>query len=131
MKRSESAGVNPASLSVNEERRSAVRHRVTFPVPCWLADGGPVWKAHLRDISTLGIAMDLPQEVSIGSLLEIELQSVSANPVRRVTARVVHVEHVERGWWIAGCAFISELSVNELKLVHAEAVRSKTTDRRR
>jgi hypothetical protein len=123
--------LRPASLSVNEERRSAVRHRVSFPVPCWLADGGQVWKAHLRDISTLGVAMNLPQEVRIGSLLEIELQTVAATPIRRVMARVVHVEQEERGWWVTGCAFVSELTVNELELVRPEAIRSKTTGRRR
>jgi hypothetical protein len=131
MKRLEVAGVNSASLSVNEERRSAVRHRVCFPLPCWPADGGPVWKAYIRDISTLGIAINLPQEVTMGTVLEIELQSVSASPIRRVMARVVHVEQEERGWWAAGCAFIEELTAHELNLVHAEAIRSKATDQRR
>jgi hypothetical protein len=130
MKISAVAGAHSVSLTVNEERRSAVRHRVCFPLPCWPADGGPVWKAYIRDISTLGMAMNLPQEVTIGAVLEIELQSVSASPIRRVMARVVHAEQEGRGWWLAGCVFIGELTANELNLVHAEAIRSKASDRR-
>ncbi len=131
MKRSESAKLDAASLLLYHERRSAVRHRISFPVPCWLADGGPVLKAHIRDMSTLGVALSVPQKLQLGVLLEIELQSVAVGPLRRVMARLVHIEQEERGWWVASCAFVTELSAAELKLVRADAIRTKTADQRR
>jgi hypothetical protein len=121
----------PGSSLLSGERRVSLRRRVSLQVPCWLVDGGPVWKAHIRDISTLGIGMNLPQSVTIGSLLEMDLRSFTEVPVRRALARVVHICQEERGWWLVGCVFINELTVNELKLTHAEAVRSKANEQRR
>jgi hypothetical protein len=123
----------PVSRSPNEERRSSVRYRSSLRVPCRLADdasSGP-WKARVRDLSTIGIGLLLPHKLELATLLEIELVKSNGVLVKKILARIVHVEEDQPRTWITGCAFVSELSGAEMRLFHAEAVRPKTKDNRR
>jgi hypothetical protein len=118
----------------DDERRASTRYRAPLCVPCRLVDGaGATWQAQVRDLSTLGVGLRLPQEVELGALLEIELQRTNGLLVRPVLARVVHVweDDVRGSSCIAGCAFISELCTAELHLFHAEAVKPAARDCRR
>jgi hypothetical protein len=118
----------------NEERRSSRRYPASLRVPVRLADGaGPTWYAPVRDLSTLGIGLRLPQEINLATLLEVKLQQPNGVVVRPVLARVVHLWEEDRCGTscIVGCAFISELSEAELQLFHAEAIRPPAGDGRR
>jgi hypothetical protein len=120
-----------ALRSPNEERRARVRYRASLRAPCRLADGGGAWVARVRDVSTLGIALSLPERLAEAALLDVELQRCNGAMVRRVLARVVHVTRENSCSWLAGCAFTSELTGDELRLFHAEAVRPPVRDNRR
>jgi len=119
--------------SPNEERRATVRHRSALRVSCRLADdpAAEPWKARVRDLSTLGIGLLLPHRRELAELLEIELVKASGALVRTVLARIIHVEEDGPRSWFIGCAFVSELTDEELRLFHAEAIRPKTKDHRR
>jgi hypothetical protein len=118
-------------VSASEDRRRAERHWVTLQACCWLVDGGPVLKAHVHDISNLGIAMIVPQCLPIRALLEMDLQLVNGNPVRRIMARVVHADEQDSGWWLIGCAFITELEASEVQVFDARALRARGHGQRR
>jgi hypothetical protein len=119
------------ALSANEERRSSVRHRVSFELVCRQSNGGGDIKARVRDVSNLGVGMVLPVRVEAGTLLEIELQGPTGRLIRRTLGRVAHVDQEQRGMWLVGCAFVDELTRDELLLFQADAIRAKASDNRR
>jgi PilZ domain len=118
--------------SPDAERRSSVRRRTTFGITYRILDGDERRvEARVRDLSTLGIGFVVPTPLRLSALLEIELRSPKSLLVRQVLARVVHLCEETPRTWIAGCAFVNELSTEELKLFHAEAVRPSAGDNRR
>jgi hypothetical protein len=121
------------SRSPNEERRASVRHRSGLRVSCRLVDdlAAEAWQARVRDLSTLGIGLLLPHKRELAELLEIELVKANGALVRTVLARIIHVEEDGPRSWFVGCAFVSELTDEEMRLFHAEAARPKTKDHRR
>lgn len=124
--------VDHLQLSSNEERRAAVRYRVTLTASYQPADNpSDSRQARIRDISVLGVGLLLSRQLEMGTLLEIELRRANGCPVRTVLARVVHVEAEEHGAWLVGCAFTTELTDAELRLFQAERVRPATPDCRR
>ena len=124
---------DPVSRSPNEERRASVRHRSGLRVSCRLVDdpAAETWMARVRDLSALGIGLLMARRCELAELLEIELVKASGALVRTVLARVIHVEEDRPRSWVAGCAFVSELTDAEIRLFHAEAVRPKAKDHRR
>jgi hypothetical protein len=106
---------SPTSVGTQPDRRAALRHRASFQAPCWLAAGGPVWKGYVRNLSVLGIGMIVPEKVEAGDLIHIDLRRRADTPVRRILARVVHVNQEEGGWWFIGCEFAQPLNDEELR----------------
>jgi hypothetical protein len=118
----------------NEERRASPRHPANVRVLCRMVTGGvapPMWTAQVRELSTYGIGLVLPQSPGLGQLLGIELTRKNGTFVRTVLARVVHQERESRQSFIVGCAFIKELEDEHLRFFHAEAVHPSRPDCRR
>jgi hypothetical protein len=109
----------------SEDRRASPRHAASVRVLCRLVTGGvapPMWTAPVRELSTYGIGLILPQAPGLGQLLGIELTRKNGTLVRNVLARIVHQQRESRQSFIVGCAFIKEIEDEYLSLFHAQAV---------
>ncbi len=72
------------------------------------------WPGSIRDISTSGLGVILKRRFEPGAGLAIELPGVGDRDGETLLARVRHATRLADGRWLHGCAFISELSDDEL-----------------
>jgi PilZ domain len=121
-------------VPASDDRRAGVRHLVNARATCRpLTDAAerPVWKGQVRDIANLGIGLLLTAHLKPGTLLDIDLANQQGNWIGAMRARVVHVEKLEEGFWLVGCAFVTELDDAELRMFNAEKVAPSVPDGRR
>jgi c-di-GMP-binding flagellar brake protein YcgR len=113
------------------DRRACIRHDIALPTRCERAnDPEPVLvKGSARNISREGISVVLGQGFEIGDVLKIELASEQQSIATVVLACVVHVGQ-DGGNWVHGCAFVSELSDQELQQFGAQRVRPEEVEHR-
>ena len=113
-----------------EDRRVVQRFPAPRKVTCRVAtiEGTASWPAQLRDVSFLGVGLLVPEQVTVGTQLFIDLTEAGG---RSVMARVVHVTPNAGGGWVVGCALTSELSDEELQAFQAARVRPTAPDGRR
>jgi len=78
-----------------------------------LRDQAPV-PAQLIDISANGIGLQVAEAIEIGSLLHIQLVSLSGGTNLPMLVSVVRVGSAPDGHWLLGCNFLRELSNREL-----------------
>jgi hypothetical protein len=118
----------------SEDRRASPRHPANVRVLCRLVTGGvapPIWTAQVRELSTYGIGLVLPQAPGLGQLLGIELTRKNGTFVRTVLARIVHQAQESRQSFVIGGAFIKELEDEYLSFFHAQAVHPLRSECRR
>jgi hypothetical protein len=99
-------------------RRAMVRFRCAPPSPgsAFFANSSTSARALVLDLSVGGIGLILNRPVEIGELLRIELQD-SDKTSFELTAHVVNVTPLPDGTWRCGCAFLSRLAEEELKVL--------------
>ncbi len=73
------------------------------------------WAGTIRDISTAGIGLVLKRRFEPGAGLAIEVPPAEDGVEQTLLARVRHATRMPDGRWLLGCAFISELSDDELR----------------
>lgn len=116
----------------DEERRAMVRYHLHAEATCQSsANHDASWRALVHDVSALGVALEIPEKVAIGAILDVELENQQGSPVRWVLARVVHIEEKRPGSWLAGCAFVSELNESQLQIFQAYKIKPAAPDGRR
>jgi len=114
------------------ERRSAGRVRCDLETTCQPITG-PVamsWPARAVEISTSGIALVLGRRFEPGAMLTVRLTSADDHATRMLFLRVVHVARQVAGTWRLGCAFVSELTEEELETFQAQRLRPAEPDNR-
>jgi len=98
--------------------RIAPRHTCGLTTSCEpmsvRSDRDARWPATIRDISVTGIGLLLKRRFERGAGLTIELPENGGNSAYTVLAKVVHATSQPGGYWLLGCAFVSELSDEEL-----------------
>jgi hypothetical protein len=105
----------PTALE-QEDRRDADRFPCALETTCqppsaWATDP---WPATIRDISNNGLSLTLKRRFERGSGLAIELPTEDGSTAT-VLARIIQVKPYALGGWLLGCAFISELSDEEVQ----------------
>jgi hypothetical protein len=117
---------------VGQERRAAVRRPSVRQVTCRVLgrDDRALRLGRLRDVSTFGVGLLLPDPVTPGALLEIDFAGLEQNPGRALLGRVVHLAP-QPGGWLAGCALVKEVGDDALRLFQAAPVRAPAGDSRR
>ncbi|MFO0966421.1 MAG: PilZ domain-containing protein [Gemmataceae bacterium] len=123
----------PEPRCANAERRGDPRHFVDAAVSCRPVgdNAAPNLTGRVRDVSTLGIGLVLPEPIEPGVLLDIDLINNRGNWVGAVRGRVVHNLRTSDGVWIIGCAFVSELDDAELRFFDAQRLRPVMAESRR
>src|SRR5262245_63580011 len=91
--------VEKEQRSRNEDRRGAIRQASRGRANVQLFSDGPLasWHALIRDVSSLGIAFLLPDELPAGAILDLRLETRRGLPIRPVRGRVVHVQDQSDG----------------------------------
>jgi hypothetical protein len=120
--------------SLTEDRRASPRHPASIRVSCQLLDddaAGPGWTAQVRELSTFGIGLVMPEPPGHGQLLAIELARANGTFVRNILARVVHEVRESPRSFMVGCAFIKEMADEHLRFFRAGAVHPSGPDGRR
>jgi hypothetical protein len=83
------------------------------------ADNDVTWPATVRDISQGGIGLVAARRFEPKAVLAVEFPGADTSPADVLFARVVHATALDGGYWLLGCAFVSELSEFELQsLLH-------------
>lgn len=73
------------------------------------------WPAQVRDLSTANIGLLIKRRFEPGTLLAVELQSVTQDYSRTLVARVIQAKSQGGGDWIIGCILASKLDDDELE----------------
>ncbi len=73
------------------------------------------WPAQVRDLSSGGIGLLIKRRFEPGTLLAVELQSLSQDFSRTLVARVIHAKSQGGGDWVIGCILASKLDDDELE----------------
>lgn len=112
------AGDQAAASTGQRDCRVSERHACAIETSCqpptvW-GDKDLKWNARIEDISEGGLSLVLRRRFEPGTGLAIELPATASSPASTVLVRVVHVRQ-HAGAWMLGCAFVSRLSVEELK----------------
>ena len=92
------------------ERRAAVRFASRAHGKCQAVGGEkyPRWRAHVKDVSAVGIALSINRRFEPGSTLIVELQG-KTRP-RHLLVRVVRMIKLATREWLLGCSFLSRLN---------------------
>ncbi len=106
-------GVPRAECRVRE-RRPCDLEASCQPVAARL-DNDLHWPGTIRDISTGGAGLILGRRFEPGAGLAVELPASGDRSEETLLARVRHATRLPDGRWLHGCAFISELSDDELE----------------
>lgn len=108
------------------ERRAWVRYTSNWEASCQgtgaLKDAG--WPGKVLDISLGGIGLILRHRFPPGAPLTVELKSPRGKPPRIVSVRVMHSRPViveGDPSWLIGCAFMRNLTEEELTEFLAES----------
>jgi hypothetical protein len=121
---------NPTSRSKGQERDTAVIERRAFvrfgcnldtslrPIGHTRQDP---WLGTVFNISRGGVGLVLHRRFETGTLLAIELQGRDGLSSGTLLARVAHVTPRGDAEWTVGCAFVHELSEDDLKALVPEA----------
>jgi hypothetical protein len=99
------------------ERRIAVRYSCDVEATCQPGSVLPTdngWPAKAQDISASGIGLILNRCFQPGTFLKIELRGPSAIPMHFLVS-VAHSTPRQDGEWLVGCAFLREMSEDELR----------------
>ena len=102
------------------ERRTWVRYPQNRETACHpiASRSGIHWSAKIQDISATGLGLLVSQRFEPGTILAVDLHSTVTAFTRTLLVRVVHLTVVTTHAslrWIAGCAFLTPLTEDELK----------------
>lgn len=98
------------------ERRRAVRHSCKMETSCHLlalVEGDP-WPGWVRNISVGGISLVLSRRLDTGTLLAVRLKSLTEGFQEELPVRVLYAVEEPGGDWITGCAFMKELTTEQI-----------------
>lgn len=99
------------------DKRIAIRYEVnnTTSCPFVLPIQHDLGKAKIKDVSTEGVGLWMPDSIEPGTLLAIGLSNPSQNFFRTMIVQVVHSTPNRGGGYHIGGAFLTPLSYEELR----------------
>jgi hypothetical protein len=110
----------PRAGSLGPDYRSYERYRGTGEAICRPVTGGDGdcgWLAQIRNVSQGGLALVLRRRFEPGAGLAVELLGADPETSSTVLVRVVHVCAQPDEFWLLDCAFLSDLSEDEVQVL--------------
>jgi hypothetical protein len=116
-------GTSSADLSLGVGCRVRQRHQCGLQTSCRpiaaRSEKDLQWPAQIRDISVASLSLVLGRRFEPGAGLAIEIPATASTSGDTLLVRVLRVTAEPDGTWLLGCAFVSELSEEELQgLLH-------------
>src|SRR5262249_12253736 len=71
--------------------------------------------ANVVDISANGIGLEVSEAVSVGTLMNLNISTLSGGTAMPMLVSIVRVTHQEQRLWLLGCNFLRELNDRELR----------------
>jgi len=99
----------PTSSPQANERRTYVRHF------CDIGAVVDAWPARIQDISRGGVKVVLSRRFEVGTVLKLEVFVPSDESLYMLLAKVVHIVQEPTGSWGLGCAFVQEITDEEMQ----------------
>jgi hypothetical protein len=75
------------------------------------------WLGMVQEVSRGGLRLLLNRRFEAGTLLQVELQGRQGGSPGQLLVRVVRVTPEASQWWVLGCAFVGEISEDEVQLL--------------
>jgi PilZ domain len=72
------------------------------------------WMARVQDVSRSGLGLLFKRSFEIGAKLTVEFLVAGKEQPLQLQVQVVHAEQNSKGEWQVGCAFLEELSEQDL-----------------
>ncbi len=107
----------PALEPQGIERRASTRYPCNLATSCRLVAAviGDSVPGRVRNISVGGLSLVVSHPFDAGSLVAIELRSMTRNLIRPLQVRVLYsIEHPS-GDWILGSSFVEPLNEDDLR----------------
>jgi PilZ domain len=99
----------PTNSSQANERRTYVRHF------CDIGAVVDAWPARIQDISRGGAKVVLSRRYEVGTVLKLEVFVPSNESLYMLLVKVVHIVQEPTGSWRLGCAFVQEITDEEMQ----------------
>lgn len=115
---SDSNAPGPANAAEGRDRRAWVRYHSKPETPFFAITGEEEiisWRAKVRDVSCGGISLVVNNNFPEGTVVEIELPNAEADVSRLMLAKVVRSETYEGIQYVLGCAFMEQLSEEDVR----------------
>lgn len=107
---------DPPDEKSGVERRAALRYpigkKALWNVTLFL--GGSATEARVRDISTTGIGLLMPEPIETGTRITVELTNKSRLFSCSRIVRVVYVDTISDGQYFIGCEFSTPLTYDQI-----------------
>jgi len=110
-------------MSISKEHRIWVRYSSTPETPLQAGSEEVTWSAQIQDVSRGGVSLLGNHPFDPGTVLKIDLPLADHVIPSTLLAKVVHSNAKPNGVWALGCAFIKELSEEELRALLREPER--------
>jgi predicted nucleic acid-binding Zn-ribbon protein len=98
------------------ERRKWVRYPCNHKASCRLfgTKDNQSWPAQFYDVSPTGVGLLVCNAFARGAILAVKVQTSSPLLARPLIARVKNCTALQDGTWLVGCAFVTELTREQL-----------------
>jgi hypothetical protein len=130
-------GEAPTSLGTDvavleQERRVFVRYPIELETTYQHSGDTKAgcWPARIRDISLVGIQLEVERRIGSGELLSVELPAADGATMKAL-ACVIHAREIAAGVWSVGCTFSRELDDEDLRAFGARRQSATRSDPRR
>jgi hypothetical protein len=101
------------------DRRAWKRYSCNLEGKCQPLLGGKEvhWMGMVQEVSRGGIRLVLNRRFEVGTLLQVEIRRQQKGNTDLLLVRVVHVMAERPQWWALGCAFVGEITDDEIQLL--------------
>jgi hypothetical protein len=114
----------PSDSATQKDHRVFERYPSGVPTVCQPATARTArdlkWSAKVQNVSLGGIALALQRRFERGTALAVELPDGDSD-FYTTFVKVVHLQCLDDGSWLHGCAFVGQLSDEDLKMLRRTA----------
>jgi hypothetical protein len=99
----------PSSPSSGIEQRAFVRHF------CDISAAADAWPARVENISHGGVKIVVGRRFEVGAIIKLEFRVPGEDEFYLLLVKVIRVAEEPAGGWSLGCAFVREITEEEIQ----------------
>jgi hypothetical protein len=105
----------PTSPAAAASPAPPIEHRAFVRHLCDIGAAVDAWPARIQNISRGGVKVIVTRRFEVGTNLKLEIHVSIEDEVFMLPAKVVRVESEPSGSWCLGCAFVQEITEEEVR----------------